>query len=220
MKRIDVKRNEMQTFGYILYLPQDYEPEKRYPLILFLHGAGERGDGQQMLHHVNTHGVARYANSGEFELPAIVLCPQCPEGRVWNQLIFSLYDLVNSVAEEYGADRSRMSITGLSMGGFGTWEMALTYPDRFCAFAPICGGGMAWRTDVLNGKPIWAFHGSDDDVVSITNSEEMVAAAKKNGADVTFTVFEGVGHNSWERAYTEHDVMGFLLGASLKNTNK
>lgn len=220
MKRIDVKKQEKQTFGYILYLPENYDPKNKYPLILFLHGAGERGDGNEKLELVNVHGVSRYANSGEYELDAIVLCPQCPQGRVWNQFIFALYDLVDSVAEQYGADRNRMSITGISMGGFGTWEMAMTYPDKFCAFAPICGGGMAWRTDALKGKPIWAFHGSADPVVSITNSEEMVMAAKANGAEVTFTVFEGVGHNSWERAYTEHDIMGFLLDGSLLKEKK
>ena len=220
MKRIVVKKQEKQTFGYILYLPKDYDSQKKYPLILFLHGAGERGDGNEQLERVNVHGVARYAKSGEFELDAIVLCPQCPEGRVWNQLVFALCDLVDQVAEQYGADRSRMSITGLSMGGFGTWEMAMTYPEKFCAFAPICGGGMAWRADALKNKPIWAFHGSDDPVVSITNSEEMVRAARANGARVTFTVFDGVGHNSWERAYTEHDIMGFLLGSSLEDAKK
>ena len=220
MKRIDVKRQEKQIFGYILYLPENYDPHKKYPLILFLHGAGERGDGQEMLELVNVHGVARYASCGTYELDAIVLCPQCPQGRVWNQLVFDLYALVDSVAEQYGADRRRMSITGISMGGFGTWEMAMTYPDRFCAFAPICGGGMAWRTDALKNKPIWAFHGADDPVVSITNSEEMVAAAKRNGANATLTVFPGVGHNSWERAYTEHDIMGFLLRASLDDTEQ
>lgn len=215
MKRIDVKREENQTFGYILYLPENYNPENKYPFILFLHGAGERGDGQEQLDLINAHGVARYASSGEFDLDAIVLCPQCPTERVWNQLVFDLYHLVDGVAEQYGADRNRMSITGLSMGGFGTWEMAMTFPDKFCAFAPICGGGMAWRTGALKGKPIWAFHGSDDPVVNISNSEDMVNGATKNGALVKFTVFEGVGHNSWERAYTEHDVIGFLLGASL-----
>ena len=217
MKRIDVKREEKQTFGYILYLPENYNPENKYPFILFLHGAGERGDGREELERVNVHGVSRYASSGEFELDAIVLCPQCPTGFVWNQLVFALYDLVDEVAEKYGADRNRMSITGLSMGGFGTWEMAMSYPDKFCAFAPICGGGMAWRTGVLRGKPIWVFHGSDDTIVNITNSIDMVQGAEKNGALVKFTVFDGVGHNSWERAYTEHDVMGFLLSASLKD---
>ncbi len=217
MKRIDVKRKDTQTFGYILYLPEDYNTETKYPLILTLHGAGERGDGDKKLDLVNVHGVGRYISEGTMNLSAIVLCPQCPEGRVWNQHVFALDSLVEEVASSYSVDRERISITGLSMGGFGTWEMAMTYPEKYAAFAPICGGGMSWRTTALSGKRIWAFHGNADTVVPLNNSVDMVAGARKNGADVRFTIFDGVGHNSWESAYEDTRVVDFLLSCSLSD---
>ena len=101
------------------------------------------------------------------------------------------------------------------MGGFGTWEMAMTYPDTFAALAPVCGGGMAWRTHALAGKNIWAFHGNADPVVDISNSIDMVNGARKNGANVRFTIFDGVGHHSWENAYEQTRVIDFLLEATL-----
>ena len=215
MKRIDVKKENEQSFGYILYLPDHYSEQKKYPMILCLHGAGERGDGDSTLERVNVHGVAHYLNEGVWNIDAIALCPQCPEEQVWNQRIFDLKALVDAVADTYSVDKSRMTVTGLSMGGFGTWEMAMTYPDAFAAFAPICGGGMAWRTPALKGKRIWAFHGNADTVVNISNSIDMVNGARKNGADVRFTIFDGVAHHSWVNAYEDTRVIDFLLEASL-----
>ncbi len=215
MKRIDVKISNLQTFGYILYLPDHYNAEKSYPLILCLHGAGERGNGTSDLERVNVHGIARYLQEGRMNFEAIALCPQCPEGQVWNQRVYDLKALVDTVANAYSVDKKRMTITGLSMGGYGTWEMAMTYPDAFAAFAPICGGGMAWRTTALKGKSIWAFHGNEDSTVDISSSIDMVKGARKNGANVRFTIFDGVGHNSWESAYEDTRVVDFLLEASL-----
>ena len=216
MKRIDVKIENSQTFGYILYLPDNYSEEKEYPMILCLHGAGERGDGDSDLERVNVHGVARYLSEGTLNFEAIALCPQCPLEQVWNQRVFDLKALVDRVAETYRVDKNRMTITGLSMGGFGTWEMAMTFPDAFAAFAPVCGGGMSWRTTALKGKEIWAFHGNADTVVDISNSIDMVNGARRNGANVRFTIFDGVGHHSWVNAYEYTRVVEFLLSQSLK----
>ena len=215
MKRIDVKLENVQTFGYILYLPDNYDEEKSYPLILCLHGAGERGDGNADLEKVNVHGVARYLNEGTMNIEAIALCPQCPIGQVWNQRVYDLKALLDTITERYAVDKKRITATGISMGGFGTWEMGMTYPDTFAALAPICGGGMAWRTPALKGKSIWAFHGNADTVVDISNSIDMVNGARKNGANVRFTIFDGVAHNSWESAYEDTRLLEFLLGASL-----
>ena len=215
MKRIDVKIKNVQTFGYILYLPDNYSEEKSFPLILCLHGAGERGDGEGELEKVNVHGLARYFNEGRMNADVIALCPQCPEGQVWNQRVFDLKKLLDKIIEEYAVDKKRITVTGLSMGGFGTWEMGMTYPEIFAALAPICGGGMAWRTHALAGKSIWTFHGNADTIVDISNSIDMVNGARKNGANVRFTILDGVGHNSWESAYEDTRLLDFLLNASL-----
>ena len=215
MKRIDVKIENLQTFGYILYLPDNYSEEKSYPLILCLHGAGERGNGESELERVNVHGIARYLNEGTLNIDGIALCPQCPTGQVWNQRVYDLKALLDEIVEKYAVDKKRITATGISMGGFGTWEMGMTFPDTFAALAPVCGGGMAWRTPALSGKKIWAFHGNADTVVNISNSIDMVNGARKNGADVRFTIFDGVAHNRWESAYEDTRVVEVLLGATL-----
>ena len=213
MKRTDILKSEKSFFGHIIYTPDT--PASNLPLIVCLHGAGERGNGTTDLDLVNVHGVGKYCNNGKFELDAVVLCPQCPEGNVWNKLTPELKALIDEVADTYKVNKKKITITGLSMGGFGTWEMALTYPDYFAGFAPICGGGMAWRCDALKGKDIWAFHGDNDSIVAYSNSVEMVEKAKANGANVKFTVFIGVDHNSWTPAYEDTNVMQWLLERSL-----
>ena len=132
-----------------------------------------------------------------------------------NQFVFDVKALCDNVVSQYPIDTKRISITGLSMGGFGTWEMGMTFPGYFSAMAPICGGGMAWRTPALKGKPIWAFHGNADPTVNISNSIDMVNGARKNGADVKFTIFDGVSHNSWDSAYLDTRVLEWLISASL-----
>lgn len=213
MKRTDFPKTSKSDFGYIVYTPK--KVTKDLPLIVFLHGAGERGNGTTDLERVNVHGVSRYCGDGTFELNAIVLCPQCPEGTVWNKMTVELKALIDKVAAKYNVNTKKISLTGLSMGGFGTWEMALTYPEYFSCFAPICGGGMAWRCDALKGKDIWAFHGDKDSIVAFSNSDEMVSKARAFGANVKFTVFAGVDHNSWEPAYLDTKVIEWLLAHSL-----
>ncbi len=213
MKRTDFEKTSKSDFGYIVYTPK--KVTKNLPLLVCLHGAGERGNGTSDLNKVNVHGVSRYCSDGTFELDAIVLCPQCPTGTVWNKMTVELKALIDRVAAKYSVDTKKISLTGLSMGGFGTWEMALTYPDYFSCFAPVCGGGMAWRCDALKGKSIWAFHGNDDPTVAFSNSVEMVDKARAFGADVKFTIFDKVGHNSWESAYLDTKVVDWLLAHSL-----
>lgn len=195
------------TMGYYIYTPQKSE---KLPLIVFLHGAGERGNGTTELEKVKTHGLPKYLNSGK-EYPAIVLAPQCPEGRVWNNLIFALKELIDTVIENYNVDTDKISITGISMGGFGTWEMGISYPELFSAMAPICGGGLSWRCDRVKNIPIWAFHGDSDTVVPLKNSVEMVDSVNSVGGKAKLTIFHNVAHNSWEEAYTASNVIEWLL---------
>ena len=196
--------------GYYVFLPENYDANKKYPLVLFLHGAGERGDGsEEKLPLVCVNALSKYAEEGE-EYPFILLCPQCPENIVWNNIVLTLRALVDKIAAQYSVDPDRIVCTGLSMGGFGTWEMGVTYPDFFAAIAPVCGGGFSWRAALLKDMPVWAFHGDADSVVPISYSETMVEAIKKAGGNPKFTVFPGVNHNSWDSAYQTTDVVKWL----------
>ena len=215
MKKLDFIKTAGNDIGYSVFLPEPYDKNKKYPMIMFLHGAGERGNGTDELEKVANQALCKYLKNGLFSLEAIVLCPQCPKNKVWNQFIFDVKALCDKVAREYGVDEKRISVTGISMGGFGTWEIAMTFPESFSAFAPVCGGGMAWRTPALKGKPIWAFHGNKDTTVNISNSIDMVNKARQNGAIVKFTIFDGVEHNSWDSAYLDTRVLDWLINQSL-----
>ena len=209
MEKSNVFKGNNGSFemGYCVYLPKNFKKEDKYPMIVFLHGADSRGTNLEI---IKINALCKYASEGK-EYPAILLCPQCPEVFVWNNIVIELKALIDSVAEEYGADMSRISITGISMGGFGTWEMGLTYPDFFSAIAPVCGGGLSWRCDLLKNMPIWAFHGDADDGVPPKNSIEMVDAVNKNGGHAKLTLFHGIGHGSWDSAYLETNVVEWLL---------
>lgn len=211
MKKVSgLYENGEINVGYYVFLPENYDANKKYPLVLFLHGAGERGDGsKKKLPLVCVNALPKYAEEGE-EYPFILLCPQCPENIVWNNIVLTLKALVDKIAAQYSADPDRIVCTGLSMGGFGTWEMGVTYPDFFAAIAPVCGGGFSWRAALLKDMPVWAFHGDADNVVPISYSETMVEAIKKSGGNVKFTVFPGVNHNSWDSAYQTTDVVKWL----------
>lgn len=160
----------------------------------------------------------KYISEGK-EFPAIILAPQCPQGVVWNNLIFALKELIDNVIESYNVDKNKVSITGISMGGFGTWEMGISYPDLFSAMAPICGGGLSWRCDSLKNIPIWAFHGDCDDIVPLKNSVEMVDSVNKHGCNARLTILHNVAHCCWEEAYTSSNVIEWLISHS-KNNNK
>ena len=209
-KNIFSASNGQFDMGYYVFLPRDYSPEKKYPMIVFLHGAGERGNGKDELERVKVHALPKYA-SGGLDTPAILLCPQCPEIFVWNNVVIELKALIDKVADDYNADKSRISITGISMGGFGSWEMGITYPDYFSAIAPICGGGLSWRGDLLKDMPIWAFHGDADTAVPLKNSVEMVDKVNSEGGNAKLTILHGVGHFSWDDAYLDTKLIEWLI---------
>ncbi|MBO5975659.1 MAG: prolyl oligopeptidase family serine peptidase, partial [Oscillospiraceae bacterium] len=128
--------------------------------------------------------------------------PQCPKNEFWATRVESLYTFTKQLIEYYGADEDRVTLTGLSMGGFGTWFFAMAHPELFAAIAPVCGGGMAWSASKLT-MPVWAFHGDQDQVVRFVHSAEMVEALEKLGRDVKFTVFKGEGHAIQKLSFTE-----------------
>lgn len=194
------------TLPYLEQIPSDLENTDGAPLLVFLHGAGERGNDLELLYR---QAIPRYMREG-LTLPCITVCPQCPTGKIWNDLVLWLKDFLEYYINTHRIDRSKVSITGISMGGYGTWEMAMCYPELFRKIAPVCGGGTPWRAGLIEAK-IWAFHGDADESVPPESSYQMVDAAVRNGKDAQLTVFHSVGHNSWDSAYQSTKVLEWLL---------
>ncbi len=198
-----------ENYNYMLYVNGD-TAKKKLPLIVLLHGAGERGESMEELPVVTVHGVKPLLN-GEVTDELVLVAPQCPKDSFWIAELPLLADFIEEIVERYNIDETRIALTGLSMGGYGTWCMALRYPDMFHRIAPVCGGGMPWAAGVLK-MPIRAFHGERDSVVSVQNSIDMIEAVKRNGNEnAVLTVYPGVDHDSWNRAYTK-ELYDFLLG--------
>jgi len=198
------------NLNYLLYLPNDYSSSKQnFPLILFLHGAGERGDDLEL---VKIHGIPKIVEQGQ-DFPFIAISPQCPIDKWWVDpwLIEALNALLDQTIANYRVDESRVYLTGLSMGGFGTWYLSMAYPEKFAAIAPICGGGMPWMAFRIKDVPVWAFHGAIDPVVPVQRSEEIVEALKKIGGNVKFTVYPETGHDSWTETYNNPELYKWFL---------
>lgn len=190
---------------YLLYLPPEYKPDgKPWPLLVFLHGMGETGNNLEL---VKRHGPPKLIAQGK-HFPFIVLSPQTPRPG-WNP--DAVVALIDAICEHYNVDRSRIYLTGLSMGGFGTWATAAAYPDRFAAIAPICGGGDPRWAERLKDIPIWVFHGAKDQVVPVAFSERMVEAIKAAGGNVKFTVYPDAGHDSWTVTYNNPELYNWFL---------
>jgi len=204
-RECNLARNVEVKMQYLLYLPEDYDQQDAWPLMLFLHGAGERGDDLQM---VKKHGPPKLIEAGR-PFPFIVISPQCPRDRRWNA--FELARLLDEIVEKYKVDEQRVYVTGLSMGGFGTWALAAYQPGRFAAIAPVCGGGDPTLVRLYDPVPAWVFHGAKDSVVPIERSEEMVEAFKKRGTEVKFTIYPEAAHDSWTETYANDQMYDWLL---------
>jgi predicted peptidase len=211
LKRRVVKQVSLR---YLLSLPAGYERAKsrRWPLILFLHGAGERGDD---LAKVKVHGIPRVVEQRrvpEFaDFPFIAVSPQCPTETWWSRETLALEALLDAVEEEYRVDSDRVYLTGLSMGGFGTFALAAAQPERFAAIVPVCGGGS--RTDArrIAHIPTWIFHGAKDTTVPLRSSAEMVEAIAHLGGSPHFTVYPDATHDSWTETYDNPELYRWLL---------
>ncbi len=191
---------------YLLFLPRNYSAGgKRWPLILFLHGAGQRGDKLAL---VKEHGMAKIVEQRP-DFPFIVVSPQCPAEGWWSAEV--LATLLDAVENKFRVDPKRIYLTGLSMGGFGTWNLAMECPDRFAAIVPICGRGNPLLAHRIKHLPIWVFHGAKDEVVPLSNSREMVRALRRHGAKLKFTIYPDVGHDSWTRTYENPRLYAWLL---------
>jgi predicted peptidase len=193
---------------YLLYLPRAYDQNgsKKWPLILFLHGAGERGENVEF---VKIWGPANMVE--EKDLPFIVLSPQCPGDKTWASLLLPVKKLLDEITIKYRVDLSRIYLTGLSMGGYGTFAMVENYPGYFAAYAPICGGGNPMSVARYAHVPAWIFHGDQDNAVPFINSQVMADSLKAHGAEVKFTIYKGMDHYSWIPAYAESGLFDWFL---------
>ena len=191
-----ILRCEDLRFPYIAYIP-DHCGE--HPALLVqLHGAGERGNGGDRLNQVLVHGFSKVATDDTLK-DCILVMPQCPADTFWAARVESIRVFLDELIARYHVDTRRIYLCGLSMGGYGTWYTAMAYPDLFAAILPCCGGGMAWNADVLQ-MPIWAFHGREDDDVSVRETLMMAEALERCNPRFRCTIFEGVGHNCWSLA--------------------
>lgn len=197
------------TIPYLMYLPKDYESTESFPLMLFLHG---RGESNGSIRIVEKWGPPRMVARGQ-DLPYVLISPQCPRESRWtaDDQMSMLLALLDHVTAEFKVDASRTYLTGLSMGGYGSWRLAANHPDRFAAAAIICGGGDPAKASQLKDLPIWVFHGTKDTAVPFSKSVDMVEAIRKAGGEkVRFTSLEEIGHNSWSAAYATPELFGWF----------
>ncbi|RYD72651.1 MAG: phospholipase [Verrucomicrobiaceae bacterium] len=192
---------------HILFTPKGYgaDGETRWPLMLFLHGAGERGND---LVKLRKYGPPKMVLE-DSEFPFLLVAPQCPIGSYWHSA--SLLQLLDRVIKVHAVDESRIYITGVSMGGYGAWQLAADEPGRFAAIAPICGGGDPRDAPRIKDLPVWAFHGDQDDIVPLSETLKMVDAIRRAGGNPKVTIYPGVGHDSWTSAYAEPDLFSWFL---------
>ncbi len=198
-----------QTYAYCVYVPVDYVPEQTLPLILFLHGSGQRGsDGFRQ----TDAGLPRVIRTKGVRPSALIVMPQCRSGKSWSGEMAQLaLRCVEKTAREYNVDPQRLYLTGLSLGGAGTWLIGSALSERFAALVPVCGFGNPDNAKKLAKIPTWVFHGDADDRVPVERSREMVKAIRKAGGDIQYTEYPGVKHNCWDRAYADPKLYRWLF---------
>lgn len=204
------RRYEQQvtrTFSadYWVYFPREYDHDQHpWPLMLYLHGAGERGD----LEKAKKHGPPKQITAGA-EFPCLVVTPSCPAEEWWQPEL--LEHLLQDLCATHRVDQGRVYGTGLSMGGFGIWATAITFPHRFAAIAPICGGGSPYMAHRIAHIPTWVFHGARDPIVPLYESQRMVEALKRVGNDARFTVYPDAEHDVWTRTYDNPELFEWMF---------
>ena len=213
------------TLGYRLLKPQNYDSTKKYPLVLVLHGSGERGvDNEAQL----KYGAALFLKPAVREkFACFVVMPQCPPDQKWADVDWSsdtprqpekvsepmgrVLGALDGLEKEFSIDPDRWYVTGLSMGGYGTWDLITRYPAQWAAAAPICGGGDKTKAALAKDLPIWAFHGASDKSVKPARTEEMIAAIEAAGGHPLFSEYPNTGHNSWDHAFDEPEFLPWMF---------
>lgn len=205
-ERLEWKKDA--ALSYLQFLPEGYDPkaDEKLPLVIFLHGAGERGDD---LEKVKKHGPPKFAMKGH-GLPFVLVAPQCPEGRWWQP--DEIIALTRHLVKTMPVDSKRVHLTGISMGGFGTWAALAKAPELYASGVPICGGGDPAAAKILSKIPIWAFHGEKDEAVPVTKTREMEAAITgSDGSKFRVTYYPDEAHESWNPAYEEPGLFAWMM---------
>jgi predicted peptidase len=230
LEKKEYKDSKGNVLKYRLLTPQDYDAKTKYPLVLFLHGAGERGDDntKQLI-----HGVAEFIKAeNRKKYPCFLVAPQCPEGKKWVEVDWGAdrhempkepseplrlaLELLDALQKDYSIDKKRIYVTGLSMGGFGTWDAICRKPDTFAAAVPICGGGDEKQAEKIAKLPIWVFHGGKDGTVKPARSRNMIEALMKAGGMPKYSEYKDVGHDSWVPAYKDAEMFAWLFAQQRK----
>ncbi len=224
------KSGDGQTLLYRFLAPAKLEAGQKYPLVLFLHGAGERGDDntKPLVHGVKTFATLEFLA----KFPCFVVVPQCPENTKWADIDWTTNKVVipeqesptaklvmqclDGMEKDLPIDVRREYVTGLSMGGFGTWDAISRHPQRFAAAVPVCGGCDVSRAKKIAHVPVWTFHGDKDQVVKVDRTREIVEALKAAGGNPKYTEYPGVGHDSWNGAYKNQDMYDWLFAQRRK----
>lgn len=203
----------IQETNYLLSLPEGYDKDttERWPLIMFLHGSGESGSDVKK---VKVHGPPKLVDNGK-KFPFIIVSPQSDVPSGWD--VEMLYKLLQYIKKSYRVNEKKIYLTGLSMGGYGTWAFAMKYPDEFAAIAPVCGGGDTINTWKLRNIPVWCFHGAKDDVVPPGGSENLVKATRRYNSNVHYTLYPDANHNSWDLTYGNDSLYSWFLKQSKFN---
>ncbi len=205
--KVEVKKNVTLEVRFLLYLPEGYDKNKdKYPLMLFLHGMGERGD---MLDLIKKNGPPMKIEQG-YKYPFIVVSPQCPDEELWSVEVLDM--LLDEMVSRYRVKENCIFVTGLSMGGAGTWDLAMAYPDRFAAIVPVCGYTDPAGASKIKDLPVWVFHGAKDDVVAPEQSVNMVNALKALGSPVKFTLYPDANHDAWTETYNNPELVDWMMG--------
>lgn len=195
-----------EKLKYVMRYPKEFDEQKKYPAILCLHGAGYRGDDYERV-MANPY----FTKTAEFEnFPFVMAAPLCTE-NTWFDLWEYLKKLVIKLASTPFIDPKRIYLMGASMGGYGTWQLAMSMPEYFAAIAPICGGGMYWNAGRLVNVPVWAFHGGKDPTVLPEESKKMVDAVNKSGGSATLTIYPENAHNAWNDTYSNPELFSWFL---------
>ena len=201
-----MQKLQLGELKYVIRYPQGFSESEKYPVLLFLHGAGSRGDN---LDNVIANPFFTLTDQHE-QFPFVCVAPFCSK-NTWFDLWEHLEKLVVEVSNLPFADKSRIYLMGASMGGYGTWQLAMSMPEYFAAIVPICGGGMYWNIGRIKDVPVWAFHGAKDTTVLVEESVKMVNALNDNGGNAKLTIYPENGHDAWSDTYSNPDVFAWLL---------
>jgi predicted peptidase len=218
--------SKKDTLPYRLLKPVNPDALELFPLVIFLHGSGERGsDNEAQIEHISSLALDQKYRG---KYPCYVLAPQCAKGELWakhnkdgttktepTHPMRLTIELIDKICKDFPIDKNRIYITGLSMGGYGTWDLLARYPDKFAAAVPVCGGGDEKTASKIRHIPVWAFHGAKDKVVSPLNSRKMVKALQEAGGTPGYTEYPDIGHDSWVQAYQEPHLLPWLFKQKL-----